>query len=172
MCGGDWLTQSIATQPPAITLRDGRVLTYMESKIELAWMDIAFAFASRMSKDPRTQVGAVIVSPDHRHFSVGYNGFPSGVCEDSHLWEAPEKYERVIHAEVNALLNCPFDTKGCKVYCTHEPCHRCHGAMINAGIVEVVYAQPYMRNPRRDITREFSARLPIRQLDYPIPPSV
>ena len=30
------------------------------------------------SKDPHTQVGACIVSPDNKILSMGYNGFPIG----------------------------------------------------------------------------------------------
>jgi dCMP deaminase len=38
--------------------------------------------AAGWSKDPRAQVGAVLVDVQKRIASVGYNGFPSGV-EDS-----------------------------------------------------------------------------------------
>ena len=37
---------------------------------------------SKRSKDPNTQVGAVIVSSDDRILSVGYNGFPNGCSDD------------------------------------------------------------------------------------------
>jgi deoxycytidylate deaminase len=35
------------------------------------------------SKDPSTKVGAVIVSPDRRQLTTGYNGFPQGIADDA-----------------------------------------------------------------------------------------
>ena len=40
-------------------------------------MSVAFLSAMR-SKDPSTQVGACIVSPDKKIVGIGYNGFPLG----------------------------------------------------------------------------------------------
>lgn len=94
---------------------------------------------ARDSKDPSTKVGAIIVTPDHRMQSSGYNGFPRGMNESCECWERPHKYERVIHAEMNAIINCPFDTQGCTVYCTLQPCHVCLNHLRNAGIRRVVY---------------------------------
>ena len=39
------------------------------------------------SKDPNTQVGACIVSEDHKILSMGYNGFPTGCSDDEFPWE-------------------------------------------------------------------------------------
>ena len=56
------------------------------------------------SKDPSTQVGAVIVRPDKSIASVGYNGFPAGMPDDEELYaDRAEKFCRIIHAEMNAL---------------------------------------------------------------------
>jgi hypothetical protein len=49
------------------------------------FMAIAFLSAMR-SKDPSTQVGACIVSPDKRIVGIGYNGFPSGCSDDELPW--------------------------------------------------------------------------------------
>lgn len=35
--------------------------------------------AGLRSKDPNSQVGSCIVSPDNKILSIGYNGFPRGV---------------------------------------------------------------------------------------------
>ena len=54
---------------------------------------------ARMSKDPSSQVGAVIVRPDKTVASTGWNGFPRGVEDNrEHLRDRDEKYPRVIHA--------------------------------------------------------------------------
>lgn len=37
--------------------------------------------AGLRSKDPNSQVGSCIVSPDNKILSIGYNGFPRG-CSD------------------------------------------------------------------------------------------
>ena len=39
------------------------------------------------SKDPGTQVGACIVSPDNRILSMGYNGFPNGCSDEDFPWK-------------------------------------------------------------------------------------
>ena len=47
------------------------VLTWDEYFMGLAHL------SAKRSKDPSTQVGAVIVSSEHRVVSIGYNGFPA-----------------------------------------------------------------------------------------------
>jgi dCMP deaminase len=115
------------------------------------WITVA-QVTSKLSKDPSTKVGAVIVSSDNRKLSVGYNGFAKGIVETADMWNIREtKYEMVIHAEENALLNVPFDVKDCSLYCTHQPCHRCLIRIANSGIVKVVYALEYARLTHKDI---------------------
>ena len=48
-------------------------------------MAVAFLSAMR-SKDPSTQVGACIVSPDMRIVGIGYNGFPRDCSDDDLPW--------------------------------------------------------------------------------------
>ena len=117
--------------------------------IRLAWVT-----GLNLSKDPRTKVGAVIVSEDTRQVSIGYNGFPRHLNEAPERWEKPLKYEYVIHAELNAIMNCPFDTKGCTLYCTHQPCHRCLEHLVNAGIKRVVYNRIYRSLTHKEIWSE------------------
>jgi dCMP deaminase len=40
---------------------------------------------STWSKDPSTQVGAVLVDPCHRVVSLGFNGFPRAIADDARL---------------------------------------------------------------------------------------
>ena len=112
-------------------------------KMDKHFIRLARLTAQNLSKDPITKAGAVIVSADTRQISLGYNGFPAGLPEPPEHWERPHKYDRVIHAEINAVMNCPFDTKGCTLYCTTQPCHICLGHLRNAGIVRVVYSDTY-----------------------------
>ena len=103
---------------------------------------------SKRSKDPNTQVGAIIVSKDDRILSVGYNGFPNGCSDDEFPWsksakrEYDTKYPYVVHAELNAILNFRGDNKafeGSTLYVTLFPCHECAKAIIQSGITRLVY---------------------------------
>lgn len=94
---------------------------------------------SSWSKD-HTHVGAVIVRPDHRVVSVGFNGFPQQM-PDCQEWydDRDEKLSRIIHAEMNALLIAERSVKGCHLY-TYPvlSCDRCAVHMIQAGITRFV----------------------------------
>ena len=110
---------------------------------ETYFMGIAHLSALR-SKDPSTQVGAVIVDPENKVVSIGYNGFPKGCSDDEYPWvnegsSLETKYVYVVHAELNAILNSPRSVKGCKIYVSLFPCHECAKAIIQAGIQEIVY---------------------------------
>lgn len=116
---------------------------------------LAMAFVvSKLSKDPSTQVGAIIASPDKRQISMGYNGFPAGMIETPKKWERPEKYERVIHAEMNAVLNARFLLEGATVYCTLAPCHKCMAGLLQAGVKHVVYYDNYPRQEHQELWEE------------------
>ena len=108
------------------------------------FMGIAFLSAKR-SKDPNTQVGACIVSPDNKIVGIGYNGFPIGCSDDLLPWvrEADHinktKYPYVVHAEANAILNSTKDLKNCRIYVGMFPCNECAKLIIQSGIKEVIY---------------------------------
>jgi dCMP deaminase len=126
-----------------------------DKKWDIHFLRLCFMAAQSLSKDPATKVGSAIVTPDRRNLSLGYNGFPPGMEETPERWERPEKYDRVVHAETNALLNAPFDTKGCTIYITIPPCDRCFSQIVTAGIVRVVtYATTRPMTGRLDIIAE------------------
>ncbi len=123
---------------------------------------------ARMSKDPSTRVGAVIVGPDREVRSSGFNGFPRGIADTKErLYDRDTKLSLIVHAEMNALMNAArigVSTKGCTMYLiatdnqpmpgavAHEwggpPCERCTVHVIQAGIVEVV-SLPFKNVPSR-----------------------
>ncbi len=114
------------------------VLTWDEYFMGLAHL------SGMRSKDPNTQVGAVIVDENHRVVSIGYNGFPSGVSDDEFPWEREggvlqSKYAFVVHAELNAILNSPRSVRGCTIYVSLFPCNECAKAIIQSGIKKIVY---------------------------------
>jgi dCMP deaminase len=101
---------------------------------------------SMRSKDPSTQVGAVIVGVENDILATGYNGFAPGVPDTDERWERPGKYDRVIHAEVNAIARAArrgTALADSTIYCTHAPCCHCARVIIAAGITRVVsYGSP------------------------------
>ena len=106
------------------------------------FMGIAM-LAARRSKDPSTQVGACIVSPDNIIISTGYNGMPKGCSDDDFPWDRTgeeTKYPYVVHAELNAILNANGrDLRGSRLYVALFPCNECAKAIIQSGIKEVNY---------------------------------
>jgi dCMP deaminase len=114
---------------------------------ELTW-DLRFLTLAKtialFSKDPSTKVGAVIVRPDKSIVSTGYNGFPRQMEDRAEWYEnRTEKYSRIIHAEVNALIQAKQSIDGCTLY-TYPSlcCDRCCVQMIQAGITRFVSVVP------------------------------
>lgn len=118
--------------------RTENVLTWDEY-----FMGLAHLSALR-SKDPNTQVGAVIVDANHRVVSIGYNGFPGGVSDEEFPWGREggvldTKYAFVVHAELNAILNSQRSVRGCSIYVSLFPCNECAKAIIQSGITRIIY---------------------------------
>lgn len=92
------------------------------------------------SKDPSTKVGAVIARPDKSVCSVGFNGFPARM-RDSQAWldDRAQKYARMVHAEINALLFARERVDGYCMYSTLMTCDRCLVQLAQAGIVRFVF---------------------------------
>ena len=111
-------------------------------KWDLRMLDKA-SFISKWSKDPSTKCGAVLTRDVNVTVQEGYNGYPPGVDDDETLHIREEKYARVIHAEVNAILLARRDVSGCTLYVYPlPPCARCAGVIIEAGIYRVVSVRP------------------------------
>lgn len=101
--------------------------------------------AAKRSKDPSTQVGACIVTEQNKIVATGYNGMPNGVHDDDVPWTKvgpylDTKYAYVVHAELNAILNCVLtDRTNCRIYVSLFPCNECAKAIIQSGIRHVIY---------------------------------
>lgn len=114
---------------------------------EQTFMEIALTMRKR-SKDPKTQVGALIVSEDNRILSSGYNGTPVGFDDDNFPWgkdmnnPLENKYYFVIHAERNTILNYRGnmrDLYNSTCYVTHYPCIECAKEIAQSGIKNIIY---------------------------------
>jgi dCMP deaminase len=108
----------------------------------LAWIHAAF------SKDPSTQVGAMIVSDDNYPLGSGYNGPPRNIDDNAFSWERPpkedpeafSKYDVIVHAEVNAIdHSCGGHLENATLYVTALPCPNCMKEIVRKKIKRVVY---------------------------------
>ena len=98
--------------------------------------------ASEWSKDPDAKVGALVVSPDRRAVSFGYNGLPWGYPDDPDiLCNKARKNSLTVHAEQNALANASFDCSGFTMYVTKAPCLTC-ALMLRQHRISRVVAPP------------------------------
>lgn len=73
--------------------------------------------------------------------ATGYNGFIKGANDAVLPNTRPEKYEYILHAEMNLLTNCArhgISMDDCYLVCTLSPCKLCMRLMINSGITKVV----------------------------------
>jgi dCMP deaminase len=102
-------------------------------------MNIAKVVATR-SKDPSTKVGAVLVDSNNHIIGTGYNGMPTGWNETEECWKRPNKYDYVLHAELNCLLHSTISVKGSKLYVTEYPCKECAKLIAASGITNIYYA--------------------------------
>ena len=98
---------------------------------------------SGWSKDPSSKIGAVVVNAERRILATGYNGFPRGIEDsDERLNNRNEKYPRIIHAEMNALMNALYNgvtVKDATLYVYGLPvCPACTKCVIQASIKRVV----------------------------------
>ena len=136
--------------------------------------------SSARSKDPNTQVGAVIVDEMNRIVSIGYNGMPRGIDETRIPWVREggfldTKYAYIVHAELNAILNSARPLSGCRIYVSLFPCNECAKAIIQSGIKEVIYESDKYAGTDSIIAskRLFNeAGVKLRQLEYQVSVSV
>lgn len=124
----------------------------MHAKWPKYFMNIAKETA-KLSKDPSTQVGAVIVN-NKRIMSTGFNGapkpFPDDLVpkdnDDEHLINQKNTY--MCHAELNSILNFEgrlSDLAESDLYVTISPCSRCACMIAQLGFRKVVYYEKYHR---------------------------
>lgn len=123
----------------------------MSKRWDDAFLKQALAWAS-LSKDPNTQVGAIIVGPDREVRATGFNGFPRGIIDmPDRLADREIKNRLMVHAERNAICNAArigVPLKGCTLYLAATddsgmvwggpPCTACTIEIIQAGVVGIV----------------------------------
>ena len=109
-------------------------------------MQVAQTVATRATC-PRASDGAVLVR-QRRILTTGYNGAPRNVahCSEVGCEMVGGHCLRATHAESNAIVQGALhgvQLEGATAYCTHQPCINCAKLLISAGIVAIVYRDPY-----------------------------
>ncbi len=110
------------------------------------FMNIASEVAAR-STCTRAVVGAILVR-EKRILATGYNGSVRGLdhCDDVGHMMVDGHCVRTVHAEVNAIIQAALhgvSTDQSTCYVTHLPCIQCVKALLNAGIIHIVYLEQY-----------------------------
>ena len=106
---------------------------------------------SRRGTCSRRQCGCVLINNRGHVLSIGYNGNPSGLphCIDTPCLasKAPSGTALdeclAVHAEMNALLQCPNIYDIDTAYCTSAPCTLCIRLLINTSCTRIVYLNDY-----------------------------
>lgn len=115
------------------------------------WMETAHGFA-RWSKDPKRQVGAVIVNDRQVQISAGWNGLPRSVADLRERYTGPDKAKWCEHAERNAIYNAAAEgiaTRGATLFSTYFPCSDCARGIIQSAIRRLVTIEPDWSYPPR-----------------------
>lgn len=115
-------------------------------------LGIAASVATRADCS-RSQVGAVIVTREHRIVATGYNGAPSGqpgcltdgACPRAQTNVEPgTSYRNCIstHAEMNAVIRASWDDMdGSTMYVTREPCPDCAKVLAATPLIRAVWPE-------------------------------
>jgi dCMP deaminase len=113
--------------------------------------------AANMSKDPKGQVGAVIVDHRKRIISSGFNGLPAGINFDlgSDGLSRADRLACTIHAETNAMAFAHVDLQGRTMFCTRHPCASCAAMIVQRGIRVLYYLDDYKDTINADWARSF-----------------
>lgn len=110
------------------------------------YMKMAEVAASR-SHDSETKVGSVLVHPESGAIiATGCNGFVRGANDDALPSTRPQKYDYIVHSEMNLIANCArhgISTNGCFVVCTLTPCKSCMRMLWQSGIRSVICKEEY-----------------------------
>lgn len=135
------------------------------------YMGLVFFICCR-SKDPSTQVGAIIINPNNRPLGMGYNGAPAAIPDDQINWSRPHKYVYIEHAEPNAIRHATKgigSLKGATIYCTNMPCNDCMREIVIEGFSRVVYGCQSAKMVPEDVaatTREMARLGGVRLESY------
>jgi dCMP deaminase len=113
-------------------------------------MELARVVATRATC-VRRAVGCVLVDARGHVLATGYNGPPRGAVHCTDVPCAGARFSsgeglgvcEAVHAEANALLQCPDVDDVYACYSTTEPCAHCAKLLLNTRCKSVIFAEPY-----------------------------
>lgn len=119
----------------------------------LWFLEIA-SVVSKQSKCARRKVGCVLVDVQGHILSTGYNGPPRGFrhctvmdpCDRTALnSQSGTNLElcNAVHAEQNALLQCPDVEKIHACFVTVSPCTHCVKLLLNTSCTQILFLNEY-----------------------------
>ena len=113
---------------------------------------VARSVGEAFGEDPKTKVGCVIVCPKSRALlGIGWNSLPDGVRMAPDIWDSPDKYMYVVHAEVNAICKAAKNgvaLEGSTCAVSLFPCTDCCRFLIQTGVGKVVAPEPDLSHPK------------------------
>jgi dCMP deaminase len=116
------------------------------------YLRTAYRYAAETSEDPVTWNGSLVVSEDGM-VSYGTNRLPLGVQSLPERLERPAKYDYLIHAEQDSILQSALhgvSTFQAVMYCPWAPCTACARFIIQSGIRKLVaHKQMHDKTPER-----------------------
>lgn len=150
----------------------------MRPSWERTWMNVAFAISERTRCD-KARVGAVIVGPNQRIVSTGYNGPPANYIEEEKTCssfclrninnETSSDYSSCpsIHAEMNAIAYANRrDMEGGTIYITASPCMNCAKVIANSGIKRIIFNQDKDRDTDNVVKFLIASKIEVIGMNY------
>lgn len=121
------------------TITSMEIIKRSQEEWDLFFLNIAREY-SKISKDPTTKVGAIIVDSEKRLASAGFNGFPKDIPDYTQWYtDRSIKYSLIKHAEENALAYLKEIPLGATIYVYPlYPCARCTELLRNYNIKRIV----------------------------------
>ncbi|RLD02367.1 MAG: hypothetical protein DRI65_14975 [Chloroflexota bacterium] len=99
------------------------------------------------SHDIDTQVASLLINiGSGAVIADGFNGYVRGAPDNDLPKTRPDKYEYVVHAEINMICNAArhgISTNNCIVYVSISPCVQCMRMLYQAGIEHVYFKKKY-----------------------------
>jgi dCMP deaminase len=108
----------------------------------------AYLLAAQQSDDPLTKNGAILVNQQGFVIGQGSNCLPDGVKREPSRFERPEKYDYLIHAEQNAIVDAARRgnaTENATLYCPWAACTFCARSIIQSGVKKVITHKALMQ---------------------------
>lgn len=99
---------------------------------------------AKISEDPYTKVGAIVLNKEGRVLSLGYNGLAPKKNVSKEFWKNRDiRRKYMIHAEMNALSCISRYDNPYYLYVNLLPCGYCANLIASYNIKEVFYNQEY-----------------------------